>query len=498
MSEISDFGAIVLLVSAGLFLAVLAMRLADRISLPNAALFLVGAGILAASSDTLRDALSIQAVERIGVVALIVILFDGGMHVGWRRFRAAAVPVALLGTVGTFATAGLIAVAAHYLLDFSWTTAGLLGAALAPTDPAVMFSVLGNREVRGRSGTILEGESGANDPVGIALVIGMIELATHEDASFWVVVQEFSVEMSVGLAIGLAGAALLVPLIQRVSLPSEGLYPLRTLAAAGVIYGVATVAHGSGFLAVFIAGLLISDVRAPYKGEIERFHNALASLGEIVVFVALGLTITLDELDGSSIVDGLIIAVILAFVARPLAVGALLLPIRMRWGEKLFVMWSGLRGAVPILLAAFVLLADVDDAQRIYEIVFVVVAFSVIVQGSTIPYAAAKLRIRMRRVEQEPWNISIGLRKEPGGVWRFVLARGSRGEGRLIRDLPIGERAWIILVVRRGEAVRAGGSTRLEAGDEILVLAEERDATQLRRLFERRGEPSVVAEKPGA
>jgi potassium/hydrogen antiporter len=496
VEELTEFGLIVLVVAIGFLLAILVSKVSERYPVPAPALFLLAAAIAPTDFESLGNVLSVRDVERIGVVALIVILFDGGMHVGWRRFRRAIVPVALLGAVGTFATAGLIAIAAHYLLDFGWTSAGLLGAALAPTDPAVMFSVLGNREVRGRSGTILEGESGVNDPVGIALVIGLIELAEHDDESFWIVVQEFSIEMTVGLAIGLAGAALLVPLIQRISLPSEGLYPLRTLAAAGVIYGVATVAHGSGFLAVFIAGLLISDVRAPYKGEIERFHNALASLGEIVVFVALGLTITLDELEASNVADGLIVALILAFVARPLAVGGLLLPIRMRWGERLFVMWSGLRGAVPILLAAFVLLADVDDAQRIYQIVFVVVAFSVIVQGSTIPYVAAKFRIRMRRVEQEPWNISIGLRKEPGGVWRFVVARGSRAEGVLIRDLPIGDRAWIILVVRRGEAVRAGGSTRLEAGDEILALAEERDAAQLRRLFEGRGERSVVPEEP--
>jgi potassium/hydrogen antiporter len=495
MEELTDFGLIVLVVAAGFLLAILAAKVSERFPLPAPALFLLVAVLAPIDFESLGNVLSVREVERIGVVALIVILFDGGMHVGWRRFRSAAVPIALLGTLGTFATAGLVAVAAHYLLDFGWTSAGILGAALAPTDPAVMFSVLGNREVGGRTGTILEGESGGNDPVGIALMIGLLELATHDDASFWVVVQEFAVEMTVGLAIGLAGAALLVPLIQRISLPSEGLYPLRTLAAAGVIYGVTTVAHGSGFLAVFIAGLLISDVRAPYKGEIERFHNALASLGEIVVFVALGLTITLDEIDVSNLVDGLIVALILAFVARPLAAGAFLLPVRMRWGERLFVMWGGLRGAVPILLAAFALLAGVDDARRIYEIVFVVVAFSVIVQGSSIPFVAAKLRIRMRRVEPEPWNISIGLRKEPGGVWRFVVASGSRAEGRLIRDLPIGEHAWIILVVRRGEAVRAGGSTRLEAGDEILVLADERDAAQLRRLFERPGR-SVVAEEP--
>jgi cell volume regulation protein A len=497
VEELTDFGTIVLVVAVGFLLAILVSKVSERFPLPAPALFLLVAAIAPIDFESLGNVLSVRDVERIGVVAIIVILFDGGMHVGWRRFRAAAVPVTLLGVVGTFATAGLIAVAAHYLFDFGWTSAGILGAALAPTDPAVMFSVLGNREVRGRTGTILEGESGANDPVGIALMIGLLELATHDDASFWVVVREFSVEMTVGLAIGLAGAVLMIPLIQRVSLPSKGLYPLRTLAAAGVIYGVATVAHGSGFLAVFIAGLLISDVRAPYKGEIERFHDALASLGEIVVFVALGLTITLDEISGSNLADGLLIALILAFVARPLAVGVLLLPLRLRWGERLFVMWGGLRGAVPILLAAFALLAGIDDGQRIYQIVFVVVAFSVIVQGSSIPFVAAKLRIRMRRVELEPWNISIGLRKEPGGVWRFVVANGARAEGRLIRDLPIGERAWIILVVRRGEAVRAGGSTRLEAGDEILVLAEERDAAQLRRLFERPGS-SVVAEEPSA
>ena len=496
MDELTDFGGIVLVVGVGFLLAVLASKVTERFPVPAPALFLLAAAIAPTDFESLGEVLSIRDVERIGVVALIVILFDGGMHVSWRRFRASAAPIAALGTVGTFATAGLIAVAAHYLFDFGWTSAGILGAALAPTDPAVMFSVFGNREVRGRSGAILEGESGGNDPVGVALMIGMIELATHDDATFWVVVREFAVEMSVGLVIGLLGAAALIRVIQRMSLPSEGLYPLRTLAAALTIYGVTTVAHGSGFLAVFIAGLLVSDVRAPYKREIERFHTALASLGEIVVFVALGLTITLDDI-GGDLLDGLLLAVILAFVARPLAAGLLLLPARLRWGERLFVMWGGLKGAVPILLAAFAVLAEVDDAERIYEIVFVVVAFSVIVQGSSLPFVASKLGIRMRTVEPEPWNISIGLRKEPGGVWRFVVSPTSRAAGVAIRDLPIGDRAWIILVVREGEAVRAGGSTVLEPGDELLLLAEERDSAHLRRLFERPVR-SVVAEEPGA
>ena len=396
MEELVEFGTIVLVVSGALLLALLATKLNERFPVPEPGVFLLLAAVASDVFPELSERVSIKEVERIGVVAVIVILFNGGTLVGWRRFRVAAVPIFTLGVFGTFATAGVLAVAAHYLFDFSWTTAGILGAALAPTDPAVMFSVLGDKEIRGRAGTILEGESGVNDPVGVALMIGMIELAQDADASFWVVIREFSVEMSVGLAFGLAGAAAMRPLL-RFSLPNPGLYPLRTLAAAGVIYGAAATAHGSGFLAVFVAGVLLGDADVPLRDEIERFHTSLASLAEVVVFVALGITVDVTDLLGSPrLLEGLALAVILALVARPLAVAPLLLPVHMRPNERLFVIWSGLRGAVPILLAAFAVLASVQDADRIYDIVYVVVAFSVIVQGSSIAFVARRLGIRMR------------------------------------------------------------------------------------------------------
>jgi cell volume regulation protein A len=396
MDELTTFGTIVLLVSGGLLLALVATRLNERFPVPEPGIFLVLAAVASDVFPTLAERLSTREVERIGTVALIVILFNGGTLVGWRRFRVAAVPIFTLGILGTFATAAVMTVAAHYLFDFSWTIAGVLGAALSPTDPAVMFSVLGDKEIRGRAGTILEGESGVNDPVGIALLIGMLELAQDADASFWIVVKEFSVEMSVGLAFGLLGAAALRPLL-RFSLPNAGLYPLRTLAAAGVIYGAASTAQGSGFLAVFVAGVLLGDVDVPLREEIERFHTSLASLAEVVVFVALGLTIDITDLFSSSrLLEGLALAVILALVARPLAVGPLLVPVHMHRNERLFVIWGGLRGAVPILLASFALLAGVEDAERVYEIVFVVVAFSVLVQGSSVPFAARRLDIPMR------------------------------------------------------------------------------------------------------
>jgi potassium/hydrogen antiporter len=398
MEELTTFGTIVLVVSGGLLLALVATKLSERVPVPQPALFLILAAVASDVFPELSDRLSIQDVERIGVVALIVILFNGGTLVGWRRFRVAAVPIFSLGVFGTFATAAVIAVAAHYLFDFSWTIAGVLGAALAPTDPAVMFSVLGQKEIRGRAGTILEGESGVNDPVGIALMIGMIELAQDADASFWVVVEEFSIEMSIGLLVGILGAMAMRPFL-RFSLPNAGLYPLRTLAAAGVIYGAASAAHGSGFLAVFVAGVALGDADVPLRDEIERFHTSLASLAEVVVFVALGITVDVTELLTSTrVLEGLALAGILALIARPLAVWPLLLPVRMRPNERLFVIWAGLRGAVPILLAAFALLAAVEDAERVYDIVFVVVAVSVLVQGSSIPFAARRLGIPMRQL----------------------------------------------------------------------------------------------------
>jgi len=483
MGGVESFGLAVLVAALTGIAAVLSSRASERLRIPAPAFFLIGA---AAASDIWPrlGSLGFGAVEQVVTVALAVILFDGGMRMGWRRFRPVAVATVWIGVAGTLVTAAAAAVAAHFLFSFGWRLALLLGTALAPTDPAVVFSVLGRREIGGRSGVLLQGESGANDPVGIALLVALLTAAGTGLGAAGHVAEEFALQMAVGIVAGVAGGWALLVFMRRVPLPSEGLYPLRVLAGALAIYGLATVAHGSGFLAVFIAGILIGDERAPYKGEIARFHSSLASLAEVVAFVMLGLTIHLRALPhGGAWFIGLALAALLAFVIRPLLVGAALWPVRLRPGERVFVLWTGLKGAVPILLGAFIVQARVTGAPRIYEIIFVVVAFSVIVQGAAVPGLARRMGVPLRTIEPEPWTLGIRFQEEPEGLHRFTIAPATTADGSTISGLPLPGDAWISFILRDGNLVPAHGSTVLQAGDEILILASEADAARLTAAF---------------
>jgi potassium/hydrogen antiporter len=330
-----------------------------------------------------------------------VILFEGGMHIGWSRMRTAAGAVLWLGIAGTIVTAGAMALAAHFLFAFDWRPALLIGAALAPTDPAVVFSVLGRREITGRSGTLLEGESGANDPVGIALMVSLLGAGGSGWSALGSGLGHFALQLAVGAAIGVVGGWLLLQLMRRMRLPNEALYPVQAVAFAVLLYGGATALQGSGFLAVFLAGILLGDVRAPYKREITDFAGALAGIAEIVAFVVLGLSIQLSSIfDGSRLWTALALAALLVLVVRPLLVGLLLLPVRLRTGERIFVLLAGLKGAVPILLGTYVLVEGVDRADEIYDIVFVVVFVSVVLQGGLVPTLARLCKVPMRPLGQ--------------------------------------------------------------------------------------------------
>jgi len=483
MTGTSEFGLVVLVIGLAGIGAVLSNRLSARLRIPAPAFFLICATVAAQLWPGVT-LLPFTTVTRIVSVALAIILFDGGMHIGWRRFRTAAAAIVWVGVAGTLVTAAGASVAAHFVAGMDWRLSLLLGTAVAATDPAVVFSVFGRREIAGRTGVLLEGESGANDPVGIALLAAL--LAAHGSAGTvaWHVVTEFVLQMAVGTAIGVAGGLALLTFMRRVPLPSEGLYSPRVLAGVLVIFGLAVVARGSGFLAVFVAGILIGDEPAPYKGEIQRFHSSLASLAEIVAFVLLGLTMRLSALGSAGAWSaGLAIAALLAFVIRPVLVGLVSLPVRLTLRERVFFLWTGLKGAVPILLGMTIVASGTPGAARAYQIIFVIVGFSVIVQGGLVPALAHRLGIPLRTVEPEPWSLGVRFSEEPEGLHRYHVAAGSAADGSPVSDLPCGEDVWVSLIIRDGNLVTATDDMTLRAGDDVLVLAEPDEAPALDRLF---------------
>jgi cell volume regulation protein A len=366
-----------------------------RPPIPRPAVVFIGAAVLGQLVARVQAA-QLDVADAVVSLALVVILFDGGMQIGVRRFREAAGAIVIVGVLGTFATTAALAVLAHVVVGIDWYLAVLLGTAVAPTDPAVVFSVLGRRGPAGRSGTILEGESGANDPVGIALMVSLLTAGELSRTAAADVASTFVLQMVVGAATGVLGGAALRRLLRSNRLPSR-FGALPTVVAALLLYGVAAVAHGSGFLAVFVAGILVGNGAWPHAGPIRSFHTSLAGLGEVVAFVVLGLTVDLGVLGHTDVwVPGLILGALLALVVRPLVVGLCLLPVRLAWNERAFVLLAGLKGAVPILLGTFLLAEQVDQAARLYGIVVVIVVFSVVVQGGLVPTAVRRLRLPLR------------------------------------------------------------------------------------------------------
>jgi cell volume regulation protein A len=468
--DIVPFGIDIAVASLALLLAVLSNRLGEWLSIPAPAFFLVAAAV-ASNLDRHLGSLRIRDDQRIVTLALVVILFDGGMHIGWRRFRESAGAIAWIGVAGTAVTAAGMALAAHWMFAFSWHSSLLLGTAIAPTDPAVVFSVLGRREIVGRTGTILEGESGANDPVAIAIMVSLLGVSGRGFGPVLHGTEEFLLQMVVGGVIGVLGGLVLRQMLLRLTLPNPALYPVQAIAFAFLVYGLATAARGSGFLAVFICGIVVGDVRAPFKRDTERFAAALSSLAEIVAFTVLGLTINLTYVLHHDLWVGLALAVVLILLARPVLVGLVSWPVRVNLGERAFLLLAGLKGAVPIALGTFILTSGVSDANRIYGVVFIVVLVSVVVQGGSVPTLAKLLHVPLHEIEPEPWSLGIRFQHQPEGVHRFTIDAGSPADGRPVADLELGS-AWVSLVRRDGRLLTLTPDTVLHAGDDIVLLAD--------------------------
>jgi cell volume regulation protein A len=373
---------------AGVGLAALLVNLVSaRIRVPAPALLLIAAALgvhVAAGSGPAPD-----VVEHTVTLALVVILLDGGMHIGRGRLRPVLGSVLSLGVLGTVLTTAGICAVAEPLLGLGWYPALLVGAALAPTDPAVVFSVFSDASAEGHAVTVLEGESGANDPVGIAVMSALISAGGVSGGALLTAGGHVLGQLAAGLVGGLVGGFLVLAGVRRIGLFDESRYPLLVTIAGFAIFGLTSAAHGSGFLAVFVAGIVMGDEDMPSQLRTRQFLGALSGLGEIVAFVLLGLTVDLDTLSRADVlVPGLVVGAVSAFVVRPIAGAPWLWGSPLSRPERAFVLWAGLKGAVPVLLGTLLLANDVPEAERLYGIVVVVVMFSVLVQGSTVPLVA--------------------------------------------------------------------------------------------------------------
>ncbi|MBC7644807.1 MAG: cation:proton antiporter [Thermoleophilia bacterium] len=392
MDALNDANALVLFVGLASLAAVLAKRFAAFASIPAPAIFLLGGTIAATMGERTHNfpALTNSQVAHIGTFALIIILFEGGFGGGLARARRAAGPILWLGLPGTLMTAALMW-GAGCLLGLDAGVAALVAIAIAPTDPAAVFSVLGaGTRLRGRSGIILEGESGANDPVGISLMLGALAYVARE-GSLGNVALDISGQLVIGVIVGVLGGYGLTRLLRLAQLGAASMGALTGVAGAFVIYALGAYLHGSGFLAVFVAGLIVGDHALHDDSDWgSGVLGFAATLSEIVMFSMLGLTISLTQLGGYAVLVGLALFLLLTLVARPLVVIAPLKLANMTMGERIFVSWGGLKGAVPILLAEFALLAHVDHGRLVYQVVFVTVTASILVQGASLSWVARR------------------------------------------------------------------------------------------------------------
>jgi cell volume regulation protein A len=477
------------LTTLGVLLAVSIVfsRAAERFAVPVALVFLI-IGMLAGSEGIGGIAFEDYGVAfRLGTVALILILFDGGLHTPVAAVREVAKPAGVLATFGVFATTGLIAVAAHGL-GFSWREALVLGAVVSSTDAAAVFSVLRGSgvQLKRRVGLTLEVESGINDPVAVILTTALTsQLLGAGHASGSSIALNALIEMVVGGALGVAFGYGGRILLRRVKLPGGGLYPALTLAIAFLAFGVPTLVHGSGFLAVYVTALILGDGSLPYRAGLLRVHHALAWLGQVGMFLVLGLLVFPSRLFDVAGV-GLVLAIFLAVIARPVVVAVSLLPFAYRAREIVYVGWVGLRGAVPIVLATIPVIAGAPGASRIFDVVFFIVVVNALVPGATVGWVTRKLGLEARDAPSPPAVLEIeSMQPLNGELMSFYIEDELAVAGVSLADLPFPDGASVAMIVRGQDVIPPKGNTTIMVADHVYVFARTEDRPLIHLMFGR-------------
>ncbi len=462
-----------------------ASLLAGRLRVPGLVLFL-GLG-MAIGSDGLGliDFADYEAARVVGIVALALILFEGGLAAGYDEIRPVLGPAAALAVFGTIVTAVVTGFAAAWLFDIPLLQGMLIGAILSSTDGAAIFAVLRGSTLRRRLARTLEGEAGFNDPMAVLLVVGFIHWIEEPDYGIADMALELVIELGVGLAVGLALGWLSVRALQKTTLASAGLYPVASLAIAALAFGAADVLHGSGFLAVYLVGLALGSARIPAKRTITTFHTGIGWLAQVVMFLVLGLLVFPSKIM-DVVVEGTVLALVLVLVARPVGVFASTPGFGFGVAERVVLGWAGLRGAVPVVLATFAVIADVPGAETYFNIVFFAVLLSTLVQGSSFEHLAHRLGVTTTEAALPASLLDVGAVRRLGAeVVEFPVGAGDAIAGRRVRESGLPRDALLNIIIRGEQAILPRGATRVEAGDRLHLLVRQEASIELRELLER-------------
>ena len=460
-------------------------RASARLGVPVALLFLLIGGLAGTEGIGHIPFDDYHFTFRLGTTALVLILFDGGLNTPFANARAVLAPSAVLATVGVLATAGLVAVAAH-ALGMTWPMALLLGSIVASTDAAAVFSVLtatGTR-LRQRVGLTLEMESGLNDPMAVILTTALTAgLVSGRSIVPVVLAGQVVMELASGTVSGVGIALAGRWLIMRIRLPAAGLYPAFTLALACLAFGVTTLAHGSGFLAVYVCGMTLGSGALPHAVGIRRVHDALAWLSQVLMFLLLGLLVYPSRVWQVAPI-GLALALFLAIVARPAITVACLAPFRYAWRESAYIGWVGLRGAVPIVLATIPVMENVPGARALFDVVFFIVVVGAIIPGATVPLITRLLRMHSTAPPPPKASIEIDARKPRGDeLHTYFISPQLAVAGALISDIPFPAGVAVSMLERGGALIAPSPSVRMEVGDYVYVIAPPGDRPVVELLF---------------
>ena len=472
---------------AGALLAVgiAAAKVADRVRIPGLLLFVALGMLVGSDGPGGVDFANYELTRTLGTIGLVLILFEGGLSAGWGEIRPVLGTAISLAVVGTAVTAAIAGLAASWLLGLGTLESLILGSAVAATDSAAIFAVLRASTLRRRLARSLEGESGMNDPVALLLVTGFIDWIQDPGYGAQDMIVNFLLELTLGAALGVLIGFAVRWAVRNVDLPTQGLYPVASVAAAALSYGLAELAHGSGFLSVYLTALILGTGVVPAQRTMLSFHQGLSWVSQIALFFLLGLLVFPRELGGVAL-DGLLLATALMFVARPVA--ALLASVASGFTlpERVMLGWAGLRGAIPIWLATFPVVAGVGDAPELFNVVFFVVVASTLAQGASFEPLARRLGVTTTEPALPRPLVETGIVRELGGeVIAYRVEEGDAVVGHMVKELGLPRDALVNVIVRQGEAIPPRGSTEIVAGDEIHVLVRREAHAEVEALSER-------------